>query len=329
MRNNILVSVIIPVYNVEKFLEECLNSILRQTYKNLEIILVDDGSTDSSGTICDNYKLLDDRIKVIHKKNGGLSDARNAGIDVAIGDFISFIDSDDYVSEIFIEVLLSGVNNKDCKVAALSQLTDFWDGENSLKLDSTTKKVIFKKVTSKNALKLMLYQQIPTGAPFKIYHRSVFENIRFPYGYYYEDVATTYKTFENTQNVMLVKATIYAYRKRRNSIIRQPFSEKKLSAIKIFEELKSDKIINELDLKSAAYSRAFAMMFSVFLQVPPKNINTQKIIWKKIRECRNVVAFDNDILVRKKNKYAAWISFMGMKISYLIGRKFGQKGSMN
>ena len=110
------VSVIVTVYNVEKYLDECVNSIINQSYSNLEIILVDDGSSDTSGQKCDTYKAVDNRIKVIHKKNGGLSDARNVGIEIATGEYISFIDSDDYVSEIFIESLVNKVNNTDCKV---------------------------------------------------------------------------------------------------------------------------------------------------------------------------------------------------------------------
>ena len=93
-----LVSIIVPVYNVDKYLERCVNSIIQQSYRNLEIILVDDGSTDNSGTICDTYKEKDDRIIVIHKENGGLSDARNAGIKIFTGEYVTFIDSDDYVS---------------------------------------------------------------------------------------------------------------------------------------------------------------------------------------------------------------------------------------
>lgn len=100
-----LISVIVPVYNVEKYLHKCINSILNQTYKNLEIILIDDGSTDNSGKICDEYALKDNRIKVIHKENGGLSSARNAGLDICSGDYIGFVDSDDYIAEDMYEYL--------------------------------------------------------------------------------------------------------------------------------------------------------------------------------------------------------------------------------
>ena len=111
-----LISVIVPIYNVEEYLNECVDSILNQTYKNLEIILVDDGSTDKSGIICDDYAKIDSRIKVIHKKNGGLSDARNVGIDRALGEFIIFIDSDDYIDHSMCEILLAYASKYDVDI---------------------------------------------------------------------------------------------------------------------------------------------------------------------------------------------------------------------
>ena len=108
-----LISVIVPVYNVEEYVEKCVLSIINQTYKNLEIILVDDGSTDNSGKICDEIAIKDNRIKVIHKKNGGLSDARNVGIDIAKGDYLGFVDSDDYIDPDMYSILLNNMNN--CK----------------------------------------------------------------------------------------------------------------------------------------------------------------------------------------------------------------------
>ena len=107
MNNDILISVIVPIYNVEQFLSKCIQSIINQSYSRLEIILVDDGSTDDSPQICDEFKEKDKRIKVIHKKNGGLSDARNVGIEVASGEYIGFVDSDDYIDELMYEKLLN------------------------------------------------------------------------------------------------------------------------------------------------------------------------------------------------------------------------------
>ena len=327
---NYKVSVIIPVYNVEKYLDECIESVLSQTYRNLEIILVDDGSTDKSGSICDAYKNKDNRIITIHKRNGGLSDARNSAIDICTGDYVTFIDSDDYVSPFFVEVLLHGVSVDGCKVAALYSGVDFWDNKSERPvLAKSIEDAEIQTFMAKEALELMLYQKIATGAPFKIYKRDIFENIRFPVGYYYEDVATTYKAFELSDFITVINCPVYAYRKRQDSIIRQHFSEKKLSAIKIYEEMIEDPIINKWGLKDAAISRTFAMMYSVFLQVPNDKKETQLLIWEKLLRCRKSVAFNKNKLMRKKNRYAALISYLGMKVSYYFGRKFGQKGSMN
>ena len=324
------VTVIVPVYNVEKYLNECINSIINQSYKNIEIILVDDGSTDQSGLLCDYYSLLDKRIKVIHKENGGLSDARNAALEIRSGDYVTFVDSDDYVSPYFIEILLKAVIANCSEIAALTGGVDFWDKETFRpRLAENSNEFTSETMSAKDALALMLYQKIATGAPFKICRTEIFDNIRFPIGYYYEDVATTYKEFEKVSKITVIQSPVYAYRKRMDSLIRQKFSTRKLDALKIYSELVRDSTINLWGLRDAAISRCFSMMYSVFLQVPEDKRETKKLIWDKLKECRRSVVCNRSKLIRKKNKYAAWISYLGMDISYSVGRKFGQKGSMN
>lgn len=324
-----LVSVIVPVYNVEKYLRECVDSILKQTYINLEIILIDDGSADKSGEICDSYIEIDKRIKVIHKENEGLSEARNVGLDVCTGDIISFIDSDDYISTFFIEIMMKVMNETGCDIAALIGGTDFWDGDTSVHLADSVNDFEFECYSPMEALTYMLYQKIATGAPFKIYKKQVFSNIRFPKGYLYEDVATTYKPFFHADKVAVIKGRLYAYRKRKDSIIRQVFSEKKLAAIAIFDQLISDEKIRNAGLLKAATSRGYAMLYSIFLQIPEDDIKTQLLVWKKLNTVRKTILLDKSRLMRKKNKYAALVSLFGMKVSYRMGRRFGQKGSMN
>ena len=124
-----LITVIIPIYKVEKYLPKCLDSVLAQTYSNLEIILVDDGSPDNCGAICDEYAARDSRIRVIHKENGGLSSARNSGIDICRGKYISFIDSDDFVSPYFIEMLYRGVHDFNCEIATVEHGVSFMEGK--------------------------------------------------------------------------------------------------------------------------------------------------------------------------------------------------------
>lgn len=327
--NNEKISVIVPVYNVARYLEQCINSILEQTYTNLEIILVDDGSTDQSGSICDLYKEKDSRITVIHKKNGGLSDARNTGLNICKGNYISFVDSDDYLSPYFYEILMSVAKKKNCDIVALKGGTSFWDGEESPVLAKSKDEFSVRYLKSYDVLERMLYQEIATGAPFKIYKKKTFEKICFPEGYLYEDVATTYKPFFNAEKCAIVEAEIYAYRKRRDSIIRQSFSPKKMICLDIFDQLANDMQLKGAGLQRAAKSRVYAMTYSVFLQVPESDKKTQRIIWNKLKTVQRDVRFDTSKIMRKKNRYAAYVSMFGMNISYKIGRKFGQKGSMS
>lgn len=324
-----IISVIVPVYNVMNYLKQCLDSIIQQTYTNLEIILVDDGSTDQSGSICDSYKEKDSRITVIHKKNGGLSDARNAGLNICKGDYISFVDSDDYLSPYFYEVLIGVAEKKNCDIVALKGGTSFWDGEEAPILAKNKEMFSAYYSNSHDVLERMLYQEIATGAPFKLYKKEVFDNIRFPVGYLYEDVATTYKPFFNAKECAIVEADIYAYRKRRDSIIRQSFSPKKMICLDIFNQLVNDEQLKDAGLQKAAKSRVYAMTYSVFLQVPEDDKETQRIIWNKLKTVQKDVMFDTSKIMRKKNRYAAFVSLLGMNISYIIGRKFGQKGSMS
>lgn len=323
-----MISVIIPVYNVEPYMERCVDSVLDQTYRDIEIILVDDGSTDGSGARCDEYALRDNRVKVIHKDNGGLSDARNCGMKIASGDIISFIDSDDYISPFFLEILYEAMEKGSCDVAALKKCCDFWDGEECVAITNTKNVRQLEYCSSSEAIKRMFYMDIETGAPFKIYKKHTMQGVLFPLGYYYEDVATTYKAFLNGAKAVIVDADIYAYRKRPDSICRQAFSEKKLSAAKIFDEILNDKRLIDGGLLQAAKARVYAMLFSVFLQIPEHEVQIRKKIWKKLREVRYDVLFDNSGMMRRKNRIAAAISLLGMKITCFIGRKYGQKGTM-
>lgn len=324
-----MISVIVPVYNVEKYLEECIESIINQTHRDIEIILVDDGSTDNSGALCDEYAGKDSRIRVIHKENGGLSDARNCGMKAAKGEIISFVDSDDYLSPFFLEIMYEAMMNGNCDIVALKSACEFWDGDACRELSTCENDYKVKYCSTIEATRQMFYMKILTGAQFKLYKKYILNGIEFPYGYYYEDVATTYKAFLAGKNAAIVEANIYAYRKRMDSIIRQKFSEKKLSALKIFDEVINDKKIQELNLLQAAKARVYPMLFSVFLQVPEDNRSLRRTIFKKLNTMRFDILTDQSGLMRKKNKYAALLSWLGMDVTYCLGKKFGNKGTMN
>ena len=214
-------SVIVPVYNVEPYIHKCVDSILNQTYTNLEVILVDDGSPDNCGKICDEYAEKDSRVKVIHKKNGGLSDARNAGIDIAAGDIISFVDSDDYIEPYMYQEMIDymQLNNLDIVCADTNQVKG-----NKIKYKPRYKE---NKIWEKNeALYEILNGNLDNSAVNKIYKRRVMGNIRFPKGRVYEDVATTYKFIYNADKIGYLSRPYYYYIKRSGSIVSAGFNSK-------------------------------------------------------------------------------------------------------
>ena len=214
-----LISVIVPVYNVETYLNECVDSILRQTYKNLEIILVDDGSTDNSGAICDEYAKKDSRIKVFHKENGGASTARNYGIDQANGEFLGFVDSDDYIEKELYELLMESLVKNNADVSACGYIS-FRDGSNEKeeRIDFYGGEVF----TSESFAKILSLEK--NGAAVispcnKLYKREVFSKIRYPEGQAYEDPYVITDIFDSIEKFVFVKKALYYYRQRQGSIV--------------------------------------------------------------------------------------------------------------
>ncbi|MBM7635975.1 glycosyltransferase family 2 protein [Streptococcus saliviloxodontae] len=209
------ISVIVPVYGVEDYLETCLESIITQTYSELEIILVDDGSTDRSGLICDEYAQKDERITVVHKSNGGLSDARNWGIDRSTGDFISFVDSDDFLSPYFYEHLIKCQEKYHVDLVSCGRyLTDEHGATKAMAFGSKSKQfTVSEALTS-----VFRSQEIDVAAWDKLYRRSLFTDIRFPVGKNCEDIATFYKLFEKSGAIAHSGTYDYYYRGRPESI---------------------------------------------------------------------------------------------------------------
>lgn len=216
MMNNQLISVIVPVYNVEHYLNRCVDSILAQTCSDLEILLVDDGSTDSSGAICDAYARQDARVQVIHKKNGGLSDARNCGIEHAKGRYFCFVDSDDGIAPQMIEVLYRNLLNAGADVSAVA-LRSF-STEELPAAEDALKKVQY--MTGKEALRSILQsEELGDFAVNKLYKRELFENVCYPSGRAMEDQGTTYKLLDQCQVVAYCPVPLYFYYQRPDSIL--------------------------------------------------------------------------------------------------------------
>lgn len=210
-----LISVIVPVYNVEKYLKKCIKSIMSQSYTNLEIILINDGSTDNSGKICDELKEQDKRIKVIHKSNGGLSDARNAGLKIANGKYIGFVDSDDYIAEDMFETLynINKKYNSDISIVSFYEIyKDKVIGvRDSKKLQELTKIDAMKE--------LLIDTNIQSYAWNKLFRRELFEGLEFPTNKNFEDIATTLLLFEKANKVVLLEKPKYYYVRRDDSIV--------------------------------------------------------------------------------------------------------------
>ena len=261
MANSNLVSVIVPVYNVKPYLRECFDSICRQSYRNIEIILVDDGSTDGSGELCDVLAASDDRTTVLHKENGGLSDARNAGLRIAQGDWISFVDSDDYISPVFIEVLFNACRDTGCQISAVPFGKPFNDGDACPLVESLDPVAPAKALPSPDVQRLMLYQTLDTGAQWRLYAKAPLGIDPFPKGLYYEDLASVYKIIHKVDSVAVVDCReLYAYRMRSNSIIRQEYRHiKGESALIIADRLYQDICNWYPDLSKAAASRCFSV----------------------------------------------------------------------
>ena len=247
MRDN-LISIIVPIYKVEAYLNKCLDSICNQTYKNLEIILVDDGSPDNSGKMCDDYAKKDSRIKVIHKENGGLSSARNAGLDIATGEYISFIDSDDYINAKFIETLynLCIENNADISEC------DF------LKFENDDVKEIKEEVNihlyTSHEMQNRMYSEIDNVRSVvvwnKLYKKYIYENMRFPVGKINEDEFCTYRAFYSCKTkIATTSEKLHYYRYSPESIMGRKFNVKRLDVLDALKERKQFyKENNELEL---------------------------------------------------------------------------------
>ena len=216
-----LISVIVPIYNTERYLDKCIQSILNQTHRALEIILIDDGSTDGSPSKCDNYAKLDSRIRVIHKKNGGQSSARNAGLDICRGDYIGFVDSDDWIEPEMYETLLEKLKKHDASLAVCGRY-DAYEGTDN----KTVGKVLGSNgvFDSYDILPHMAVGQISDFSVCdKLHRKDIWQNVRFPEGMIYEDFAVMYKVLISAKRVVLCDMPFYVYFHRKNSTVTTGF----------------------------------------------------------------------------------------------------------
>lgn len=302
------ISIIVPVYNVEKYLKRCIDSILNQSFTDFELILVDDGSTDNSGKIIDEYALKDKRIKVIHKENGGQGSARNRGLDIAKGNYIGFVDSDDWIHKDMYKCMYQIINEDNTDIVQVGHNTveeyteDKRGNINDLNIICIDN--IIEKLADCNSFEIL-----PLIFPVnKLYKRRLWNNLRFPEGKFAEDLRIIYKIYEITNNYKIIDFNFYNYYMSPNSSTRGEFNIKKLEDLEAWNEMliyfkKNFKHINLINLKSIYCRRLKNYYMELYIR------NKYKDISKKIKKefLRNSYSF---IITNKLN--------IKEKISYLI-----------
>ena len=294
-----LISVIVPVYNVEDYLEECINSILSQTYANLEILIVDDGSTDSSLAILQEFSQRDNRITIFTKENGGLSSARNRAIDEAKGEYFTFIDSDDYIEENYIEYLMKSLIDNEADISIVNSYhmikgkrKDIINNDGSVSIFS--RREVLEKMYSKENDFIGILQ----SAQGKLYKKELFKNIRYPLGKKYEDAFTTYKLYLNSKKIVYTNIALYAYRIREGSILRSGYSLSNLDVLEMFEERINILESNGYDTKIDRYYFCNKLLKErILLSIHSFNVDKNRELLEKYKITKNDVW---DSLTRKE-----------------------------
>lgn len=220
---NYLISIIVPIYNVDKYLEECIESLRNQTYKNLEIILINDGSTDNSEQICRKEEKQDNRIVFINKKNGGAASAKNEGLKIAKGDYITFVDSDDFIEADMIEYMVNTIKKYNSDIVQCSFTNLYKDTEKF-----TYDKIVEQKISSKDFLELFLTKWDSSLFWNKLFKREVIENVFFKEGRCIDDEFFTYKCVINSENIVTSNKIVYNYRMRKSGVMKSESSQKQI-----------------------------------------------------------------------------------------------------
>lgn len=297
------ISVIIPIYQVENFLRKCIETIVEQTYQNLEIILVDDGSKDNCPQICDEYARKDERIKVIHKENGGLSDARNVGIENATGDYLFFIDSDDWVekdilSHLYIMLKENKADIAECQYEKVYQEQDIIENEKE-KVMLLQPRQALENLAVENKINNIIICS-------KLYKSKLFREIRFPKGKIHEDEYTTYKLFYMANKIVVTNLKLYYYRQREGSIIVTKFNPKRLDVIQAYEERlkfyqkKDEKHLYKLEITKFLYILLYCYYHSKKAKFDKQTIKNIKTKYKKVYKQYCKV---NPMISKEKVKY--------------------------
>lgn len=323
-----LISVIVPVYNVEKYLDECVNSILDQTYSNIEILLIDDGSTDNSPNICDFYEKQDNRVRVIHQQNGGLSLARNIGIEKSQGDFIVFVDSDDYISTDMLEVMINEMKkNIESTSILMCNFVKFDSYGNVIKKNNyNLEKEIIDKVSAID--RLIVSKDINYIVAWgKLYKKEVFDEIRFPLNKQNEDEFVMHKVYFNCDSIICLDKCFYKYRIRDNSIMNSKFSIKQFNKLEaLYDRVNFCKKHNLIDLMNKAQQMYIAYFIDFYIKgMETLTIKKSIIRRKKIYLIKQIFYILKNKYINNREKIIIFLFAINYKL-YLCVSKYLAKG---
>ncbi len=325
MTSQPLISVIVPVYNVEQYLDQCLESIVSQTYPRLEILVVDDGSTDGSGDMCDRWAERDSRICVTHQPNGGLSAARNTALDRMSGEHVIMVDSDDVLHPDAAACLLSAMERHQADIVVGDHVivdekaTPQWPDTVATDPDGD------RAYSQSEALLAIFYQQGLTHSAWaRIYRASLFDGIRYPVGQLYEDLAVIYPLLKKCDKVVKIPQVVYGYRQRESSILGH-FSPKRADILNICESLERHTLVEDNQYHSAVRSRLMSAYFNILLLSNQDKSGDHKQLqdrcWKGIKRLRGKCILDSDM--RMKNRLGVIASYLGRSfLCSVVGRNY-------
>ena len=315
------VSIIVPVYQVEKYIRQCVDSILAQTFTDFELILVDDGSKDNSGKICDEYARRDERVKVIHKENGGLSDARNKGMDQAVGNYFMFVDSDDYIAPTMVECLYKNIFNENADMVVCNYLYFF---ENDREKDFSTNiesevlsgtEIFYNRKNERN----YGYWTVVWN---KLYKKETFGNVRFRSGKYYEDEFWANDIYQMNMKIVTIPECLYYYRQHDSSTMKKKSIVKNFDIIEAFQE-RIYVYLREQKFSNQAYK---VLIYSL------EHLEESKRLISNKEEKNNFIQAENrtkDIIIQLKKRKLSIIQkvslvFIGMNpcLTFSVGMKF-------
>lgn len=303
-----LISVIVPIYNVEKYLRRCVESVRNQSYTNLEIILVDDESPDNCPMICEEYRELDQRIIVIHQKNAGLSGARNAGIEIAKGEYLVFVDSDDFLAQDFVQVLYQAAKETNSDIAMCKY--EYVKGDGLTQANKPGENYEY------SGIQMIENMYSPDGAFFivawnKLYRRTLFEAIRYPQGRIHEDEATTHKLYYEAKQAVFVERFLYGYFVDGESITRKKFNRNRLdwawSVEQRLDFLEEKGLIGILPRAIQAYADGVIDLYFQCKEQLPNSQKEQKQLKRKIKSATRRVKKYGKLPVKTRIGYTLFL----------------------